>query len=67
MILSIEHSDDITRITFSAPKEKIAYYRFILESYDNLGIQTTSPGSNIITWNIPQSQLHDAKQLLENM
>lgn len=67
MILSIENKEDITKITFSAPREKIAYYRFILESYDNLGIQTTEAGSNIITWSVPDSQLEEARQLLNNI
>ncbi|MBN2724072.1 MAG: DUF4911 domain-containing protein [Deltaproteobacteria bacterium] len=59
--------NDITRMDFTVPREKIGYYRFILESYEGMGVQTTKRGSSIVSWSVPNSMMSEARSLLDGL
>jgi Domain of unknown function (DUF4911) len=61
---SLIKDDSILTYNFRLPKRQIGLVRFILEGYDGLGTQTTSPNSEIVTWIIPCSRQEEAEDLL---
>lgn len=62
-----EEKNGMTVFHFYLPLEKIAYARFILEGYDNMGHQTSSPGSSHVVWTVPADFAGDAENLLNHL
>ncbi len=61
---STKREGDLFTLTFFLPKTQIGYARYILEAYDNLGIQSTPTHSTQTTWSVPKSRRGEAEQLL---
>lgn len=60
----VEERGGLVEFHFFLPPERIGYARFILEGYDNLGIQTSAPGSSCVVWTVPACLRRDAETLL---
>lgn len=50
---------------FWVPKDQIFYVRFLLEGYEGLTVQSSEPGSSVVTWEIPEGLLSEAEALAE--
>lgn len=51
--------------TFSLPREEIVYFRYVLESYDGLGTQTSMSGDNTVHWQVPADRAEEAGELID--
>ena len=47
------------------PKDQIFYVRFLLEGYEGLTVQSSEPGSSVVTWEIPEGLVSEAEALAE--
>jgi Domain of unknown function (DUF4911) len=65
--IEIDKTGEMSTFKFFTEKSQIGYFRFILEGYDGLGIQSTLPGSTLITWTVPKSRHNEAQSLLEHL
>ena len=63
--ISISKSQRLLHYRFRIPKNQIAYSRFILESYEGFGIQSTEAGSDVVTWSFPESRKEEVESLLQ--
>ena len=56
---------DMVVFTFSVPREEIVYFRYVLESYDGLGTQTSVSGDTTVHWRVPASRSEEAGKLID--
>jgi hypothetical protein len=47
------------------PKDQIFYVKFLLEGYEGMVIQTSQPGSPVVSWEIPEGLATEAEALAE--
>ena len=52
---------------FFPARDQIAFMRYILEAYDNIGTQSTLPGSTRTTWAVPLQLADEAHALLMSL
>jgi hypothetical protein len=58
---------DLVRFEFFLPRDKIGLSHFILEGHDGLGVQTTEPGSDKVTWIVLKCVRNEAFDLLNHL
>ncbi len=62
-----EEGPEQVRFHFLLPRQKVGFTRFILEGYEGLGVQTSSPGSDRVTWTVPVQGRREAETLLHEL
>ncbi|MBU1537329.1 DUF4911 domain-containing protein [Myxococcota bacterium] len=58
---------EMVQLSFFLPREHMGYTKFILEGYDNLAIQTSTPGSTMVIWHTTRSRESEALALLVHL
>jgi hypothetical protein len=67
MDIQIKTRKDLVEYRFFLPRDKIGYFKFILEGYEEFGYQSSKKHSEIVTWKVLENFQGPAHDLLTAM
>ena len=65
MDIQISTGEDLIEYRFILPRDKIAYFKFILEGYEEFGYQSSKKRSEVVTWTVLADFQQQAQELLK--